>query len=434
MHWASQLQAGDELWYQRCEGGHVQACVVETCPGSNACWVEYYVKRPQGGRQHRRALVKLDELARIQREHGELHGELESLLSEEADANCAMSSDNDSNDALTRELRTFSMVIDSEDDASHFELPRRAYSMLFGEDDPQQRTSAFSMLCGSEDELSERDEHLQSRPRAFSMLWSDELDAIPEQSEASQTESEVSKQSYESDPDLARSSEESGSDDHRDECKSGASQRSTASPDSESPSNAYGEEDFLWPSAQWTLPELVGLEPGQVELFCGSAPDGCTNCCKALAGHTVYKVEAELNELCRILQMKAAFLEGEDGELPEGLEGEMKAWIYAEDPESEELDPCRAFEVPSGSEEAGAVAAPGPDTRDDASEPTPEPPGTEPPGTEPPRPKKKAGLVARAWALLGCQSGAKAGRVSPPKGTGSSEPGEAAERSGAPES
>ena len=26
----------------------------------------------QGGRQHRRALVKLDELARIQREHGEL--------------------------------------------------------------------------------------------------------------------------------------------------------------------------------------------------------------------------------------------------------------------------------------------------------------------------------------------------------------------------
>lgn len=112
---------------------------VETCPGSNACWVEYYVTRPQGlklsvqgnerefleknhiskqhfpfmveillalilkstffvicekkprnllllddldlsswvavgqgGRQHRRALVKLDELARIQREHGEL--------------------------------------------------------------------------------------------------------------------------------------------------------------------------------------------------------------------------------------------------------------------------------------------------------------------------------------------------------------------------
>lgn len=79
------------------------------------------------------------------------------------------------------------MVIDSEDDMSQLEPPRRAYSMLFAEEDPYPRTSAFSMLC-SEDELSERAEHFQSRPRAFSMLWSDELDAIPEQSEASQTE------------------------------------------------------------------------------------------------------------------------------------------------------------------------------------------------------------------------------------------------------
>lgn len=362
--------------------------------------------------------MKLDELARIQREHGELVDE----LSEEADANCAMASD-DSNDAPTRE-RTFSMVIDSEDDMSQLEPPRRAYSMLFAEEDPYPRTSAFSILC-SEDELSERAEHFQSRPRAFSMLWSDELDAIPEQSEASQTESEVSKQSDESDPDLARSSDESGSDEHRDECKSGASQRSTASPDSESPANTHGEDDCLWPSAQWTLPELVGLEPGQVELFCGSAPEGCTNCCKPLAQHTVYKVEAELNELCRILQMKAAFLEGEDGELPlEGLEGEMKAWIYAEDPESEELDPCRAFEVPSGSEEA-TVAVPGPDALADPG-PPPELAGPEN-GVEmgrPPRPKKKAGLVARAWALLGCQSGAKAGTQTP-EGTGNSERGEA---------
>eukprot|EP00435_Cladocopium_sp_Y103_P007765 s1941_g2.t1 len=259
--WASQLQAGDELWYQRCEGGHVQACVVETCPGSNACWVEYYVKRPQGGRQHRRALVKLDELARIQREHGELIVD-ESLS--EADANCAMASEDESA-APTRE-RTFSMVIadSSEDDMSvQLEPPRRAFSMLFAEEDPFPRTSAFSMLFGSEDELSERDEPLQSRPRAFSMIWSDELDAIPEQSEAS-TESEVSKQnSDESDPDLARSSDESGSDEHRHACKSGGcSQRSTASPDSES-SGTYGEDDYLWPSAQWTLPELLRRSAAQ---------------------------------------------------------------------------------------------------------------------------------------------------------------------------
>eukprot|EP00435_Cladocopium_sp_Y103_P014999 s1941_g3.t1 len=181
----------------------------------------------------------------------------------------------------------------------------------------------------------------------------------------------------------------------------------------------------------------VGLEPHQVELFCGSAPDGCTNCCKPLAGHTVYKVETELNELCRILQMKAAFLEAEDGELP-SLEGEMKAWIYAEDPESEELDPCRAF-TPSGSEEvqgvqvqAVIVAEPVPDALADGPGPPSGPPG--PPnhrtaeiGTAL-RPKKKAGLVARAWALLGCQSGAKAGRQTP-EGTGSeAERGEAAER------
>lgn len=41
-------QAGDVLWYQRCEGGHVRARVVDVCVDSNSCWVEYHVHRPQG--------------------------------------------------------------------------------------------------------------------------------------------------------------------------------------------------------------------------------------------------------------------------------------------------------------------------------------------------------------------------------------------------
>jgi len=400
--WASQLQAGDQLWYQRCEGAHVEAKVVETCPGSNACWVEYYVTRPQGGRQHRRALVKLDELARIQREHGEL---IDSQ-SEEADANCGLPFD----EVEPRE-RAFSMVIAdaSEDDSVDIPVRNRTLSMVFADDDPldQRRPRAFSMLSAApSDDESEDVPH----PRAFSMIWSDELEDIDEGSEeAEEMESEVAKQWSDSEQDSATFG--ACESDSQKECHSSdASQRSTAWPESESPVlGAYGEDDCLWPSAQWTLPELVGLEPGQVELFCDSAPDTCTSCCKPMVGHTVHKVEAELSELCRLLQMKASFLEAtEEDDFPSLENLEMKAWIY-EDGESEELDPCKAFsgeseEDPEATVEALPVttlpAVPETGSSDVVERVTT--------GQSSSRPKKKAGLVARALALLGCQSGAKA--------------------------
>ncbi|CAE6938932.1 unnamed protein product [Symbiodinium sp. CCMP2592] len=67
--WASRLKVGDGVWYQRCEGTEVEARVVEICATSSTCWVQYHVKPPKGGRQNRRALVKVEELMRVQQDH-----------------------------------------------------------------------------------------------------------------------------------------------------------------------------------------------------------------------------------------------------------------------------------------------------------------------------------------------------------------------------
>lgn len=63
-----------------------------------------------------------------------------------------------------------------------------------------------------------------------------------------------------------------------------------------------------WPSAQWTMPELVGLEPDHVDVFCQSALERCGTCPTSVKAYTTHKVERELSELCRLLEHKAASL------------------------------------------------------------------------------------------------------------------------------
>ncbi|CAK8992315.1 unnamed protein product [Durusdinium trenchii] len=510
--WAFQLKAGDELWYRRCEGGNVQALVLETCPQSNSCWVEYYIERPGGGRQHRRALVKLEDLARIQFEQ-DISSQSEADPNYGASQESVTTSEETSEaiseiyDANARREKAYSMVV--EDEASKERRRSRAFSMLFAEERnraysmlfaderrrsraqsmlfaeerrrsraqsmlfaeerrrsraqsmlfAEERSRAQSMVCAEERSRAQSMVCAEERNRAYSMLFADprssalsmvtegELSSVPEDSELrykravsmifsdgsgerqvseaslpSIIECDVKDSSDDSEEGLKRITE--GSEDFRDESSSDA--RSTA-PDSEGAQGAfqptYGEE-ISWPSALWTMPQLVGLEPENVEVFCGSSTDSCMNCAKPLAGHSVSKVANEMSELCKILQMRATFLEAEEGGSldfdGEGLSAQ--AWVYTPSPEEsdksgEEMDPCKAFgedqeDEPKSSEDVQEEEVV---KEEGASEEAGSAEETE-------KPKKKVGLVARAWAMLGCQSGMKSEKppekTSPEKASG----------------
>eukprot|EP00913_Durusdinium_trenchii_P014502 g13603.t2 len=164
----------------------------------------------------------------------------------------------------------------------------------------------------------------------------------------------------------------------------------------------YGIEEVLSSSRAME----VGLEPENVEVFCGSSTDSCMNCAKPLAGHSVSKVANEMSELCKILQMRATFLEAEEGGSldfdGEGLSAQ--AWVYTPSPEEsdksgEEMDPCKAFgedqeDEPKSSEDVQEEEVV---KEEGASEEAGSAEETE-------KPKKKVGLVE---ACLICASGTR---------------------------
>ncbi|CAJ1381337.1 unnamed protein product [Effrenium voratum] len=348
LRWASQLQAGQKLWYQRCEGRNVLAEVVDVCPEHNACWVKYQVQRPQGGQQHRRALVKLEELARLQQQHEDLSSEQQH---ESFDSESLSQCDADPQARIEEGRRkAFSMIAaessDSEGSLRHGSRRSKLYSMLFVSDD--ERPRAYSMLTDSGEELRRRaismifqDEPEHIRRRNVMSMVVEEPSDIPHELHATEDESSL--------PDREeRGSDEPqhwrhGSDDDRSfsEPDKSDAERSTTSP-SESESQivgSYGEDAALWPSALWAEPQLVGLEPGNVGRFCDSAPDSCSHCTMALAGHSTHKVEAEMAELCRVLQQKVASLSGDDdGEVSTETQPLCREFLLTEE-EEEEADP-----------------------------------------------------------------------------------------------
>eukprot|EP00439_Symbiodinium_sp_Y106_P055825 s3705_g7.t2 len=188
--WASRLKVGDGVWYQRCEGTEVEARVVEICATSSTCWVQYHVKPPKGGRQNRRALVKVEELMRVQQDHECSPSSslaASARASEEADSafETGWASEYTPTVAETMPARRLlrsrglSMVLNDEDNPVPSGRRRllRACSMVTSEQESFRRARATSMI-DSDDVESVASSTNQSRvlPRrttAASMIFSE---------------------------------------------------------------------------------------------------------------------------------------------------------------------------------------------------------------------------------------------------------------------
>ncbi|CAE7224746.1 unnamed protein product [Symbiodinium natans] len=157
--WASRLKVGDGLWYQRCEGTPVKATVEKICLTSRTCWVQYQVQPLKGGRQNRRALVKVEELMRVQQDQERLSSVASSIASEVASEQGSICEAGWASEGYTptmaetmpahRSLRSrgLSMVVSEDEDVVGARCrPQRAYSMVVEEEEEPQRRTATSMI------------------------------------------------------------------------------------------------------------------------------------------------------------------------------------------------------------------------------------------------------------------------------------------------
>ncbi|CAE7656676.1 unnamed protein product, partial [Symbiodinium pilosum] len=388
---------GDALWYERCEGHQVEAKLVEMCWTSSTCWVQYHVERPRGGWQNRRALVKLEELMRVQQDRDRQLSCASSMASEEQQPVCEAGWISEGYTPTVGETmsmmsahpasrsRAFSMVVSDDEDSvagRSRQRPQRAFSMVVSddEDEPCRRTRATSMVLADNFErdtavsmiFSEASGDLgRRRTRATSMVLADDFerdtvmsmifsessgDSGQKRGAALSMLSEIpelwTQREHQREP--APSSEITDhwtafESDHPLPPKSpSASELSQSTPEtlpSPEPSincGKYCDDPAAWPSAQWTMPELVGLEPEHVDVFWNSARDTCRTCPLSLVAHTTDKVEKELSELCRLLENKAASLAStsDDADHDSGT-ASSKPSTCEEDPDLQLLAPVQ---------------------------------------------------------------------------------------------